>query len=220
MLRYYWRLLRALPTLLRTSTSRVNGTVFLGGALLTAVLPTLTARWSITQGPTADRVKAFAASFPLWWPLVPISLLVLLGLLKANYELHAKVERQRNRLRAKLDDRVKRHRDAEELGRLRKTMRKRYYEWLEEQKSHIPGPDPAKDRALDLQNQIADLLERRYGFDIRDRFLTADDADSQHPSALVTVLVLTREYAGRTKRLRGIIRDIRSGKIRRTVEWG
>jgi len=44
------------------------------------------------------------------------------------------------------------------------------------------------------------------------RFLTADDADSQHPS----VLMPTKEYAGRIKRLRGVIRDIRSGKIRRT----
>jgi hypothetical protein len=70
----------------------------------------------------------------------------------------------------------------------------------------------ARGRALAQQNQIADLLEKRYGFDIADRFLTADDADSQHPS----VLMPTKEYAGRIKRLRGIIREIRSGKIRRT----
>jgi hypothetical protein len=194
--------------LLLTATSRVNGIVFLVAILLTAVAPTLTARWS-----TANRVKAYAASFPLWWPLVPIGLLALIGLLKANYDFYAKVERQRNRLRAKLDDRAKRHQDAAELGLLRKTMRKRYYEWLES--PTMPGgPAFAEPRALDLQNQIAALLDERYGFDIADRFLTADDTDSQHQFSLIP----RREYAGRIKRLRGIIRDIRSGKIRRTVE--
>jgi hypothetical protein len=56
------------------------------------------------------------------------------------------------------------------------------------------------------------VLEERYGFDIADRFLTTDNADSQLPFALLP----RDEYAGRIKRLRGIIRDIRSGKIRRT----
>jgi hypothetical protein len=210
VLRYYWRVLRTLPGLLLTSTSRVNGIVFLL-ALLAAVAPTLTARWS-----TAKQVRAYAASFPLWWPLVPIGLLALFGLLKANYEFYAKVERQRNRLRAKLDDRVKRHQDADELGRLRKTMRKRYYEWIGVQSvaDRASGKFAAAyGRGLDLQNQIAALLERRYGFDIRDRFLTADDSDSEHPFGLIE----TKEYAGRIKRLRGIIREIRSGKIRRKV---
>jgi len=208
--------------LLLTSTSRVNGVLFLVATLLTAVAPTLTARWPTTHGSIADRVKAVAASVPLWWPLVPIGLLALLGVLKANYEFYAKVERQRNRLRGKLDDRMKRHQDAEELGRLRKTMRKRYYEWIgEAARVSITGSGPpsprepatAERRALDLQNQISALLEERYGFDIADRFLTADDSDSQHPF----VLISTKEYAGRIKRLRSIIRDIRSGKIRRTV---
>jgi len=207
VLKYYGLLLRALPMLLLTSTSRVNGVLFLVATLLTAIAPTLTARWS-----TANWVKGYAASFPLWWPLVPIGLLVLLGLLKANYDFYAKVEGQRNRLRAKLDDRAKLHQDAEELGRLRKTMRKRYYEWLEEaSRGRFPG---AGGRALDQQDQIAALLEERYGFDIADEFLTADNADSENPF----VLTQTDEYAGRIKRLRSIIRRIRSGKIRRTVE--
>jgi hypothetical protein len=105
--------------------------------------------------------------------------------------------------------------DAEELGRHRKTMRKGYCEWLEETNGPISKAmefTAARGRALDLQSEIAALLKERYGFDIADRFLEADDADSQHPS----VLVPTKENAGRIKRLRSIIRDIRSGKIRRT----
>ena len=109
VLRYYWRLLRALPTLLLPRQHLVNGVLFLVATLL-AITPALTARWS-----TTNRVKAYAASFPLWWPLVPIGLLALLGLLKLNYDLYSKVERQRNRLRARLDDRVKRQEDAGEL---------------------------------------------------------------------------------------------------------
>ncbi len=62
---------------------------------------------------------------------MPIGLLALLGLLKLNYDLYSKVERQRNRRRARLDDRVKRQEDAGELGLLRKTMKKRQYQWLE-----------------------------------------------------------------------------------------
>ncbi len=80
-----------------------------------ALAPTLTARWSITQGPTANRVKAYAASFPLWWPLMPIGLLLLLGLLKANYDFYAKRSVPAQSTAAKLDDRVKRQQDAAEL---------------------------------------------------------------------------------------------------------
>ncbi len=96
-------------------------------------------------------------------------------------------------------------------------MKKRQYECLEEENRPINRAmefTDARGRALAQQNQIADLLEKQYGFDIADRFLTADDEDSQHPS----VLMPTKEDAGRIKRLRGIIREIRSGKIRRKVE--
>jgi hypothetical protein len=89
-------------------------------------------------------------------------------------------------------------------------MRKRYYEWLE-----LSHHQSTEREALDLQNQIAALLEERYGYDITDRFLTADDADSANPSG---TLMPTQEYAGRIVRLRGIIARIRSGKIKRKVD--
>ena len=135
---------------------------------------------------------------------------MILGLLKANYALHLGVEGQRDVLAKRLNDRAQRHVDVEELGRLRKTMRKRYLEWLK----HATTSPFAKERAQELQEQIGAILEERYGYDVRDRFITDDNADSTNPSR---VLSESEEYAARVRRLRGIIRDIRRGWIRRRV---
>jgi hypothetical protein len=206
MLRFYYRLARKVPALIRGSTSTVQGitAVLIAGAA--AAGP-----WLVQHG--QGDLATYAAKVPGWWSVVPIAALVLFGLLRANYVLHDGVERERDDLRTRLADRRQRQEDAEELGKLRKTMRKRYYEWLE----GGLAPPGAKDRAIELQRRVAKILDERYGYDVVDRFLTADDADSVGPLGL---LLETSEYAGRIKRLRGIITRIRSGRIRRRVRHG
>jgi uncharacterized membrane protein len=119
MLKYYLRLLREAPALLLTATSRVNATLTLIAFALLAFTPWLVATLPTTKdGPAAHIqavMKAFAMRFPPWWPLVPILFLAFCWLLKANYDLYTKVEKHRNRLRTKLNDRAKRQKDAAEL---------------------------------------------------------------------------------------------------------
>jgi hypothetical protein len=212
MLRFYFRLARQVPSLIRASTSRVQSITSGLLVILTSAPPWL-APWFARYG--LDDLAAYTAKVPRWWSAIPVSLFVMYSLLKANCALHAATEGERDSLASRLDDRRQRHADADELGRLRKTMRKRYYQWIEtNMATGKPTYSDGEVRASEHQNEIAKLLEIRYGYDITDRFLTAKNADSDNPYGL---LLPAQEYAGRIGRLGAIIRKIRSGKIRRRV---
>jgi hypothetical protein len=207
MLRFYTGLAWKVPKLIKDSTTAVQYVTVGLVTLLTSAGPGLV-RYG--QGDLA----AYAGKVPAWWPAVPVSPLVILGLLKAKYALHQEVEDERDMLAKRLRDRQRRHADAEELGKLRQRMRKRYLEWLKDESFSSSLPPWAKDKAQELQEHIASILDERYGFDLRDRFITADNADSTNPQRR---LPETEEYAARIKRLRGIIIDIRRGRVRRRV---
>jgi hypothetical protein len=146
---------------------------------------------------------AYASRVPGWWPAMPASVLVVI---KA---LYVDVEGKRNAFKARLADRAQRKADAVELGALRRQMRKRYREWLKERNHSVRMLGFAAPRAHALQNEIGAMLEKRYGIKVRDRFISAADDDSTSPSDVPS------EYAGRIKRLRSIIIDIRWGRIKR-----
>jgi hypothetical protein len=206
MLRFYVRLARQVPELFRTSTSRATKLTAGFLALLTMFGP-----WLAQHG--HGDVAAWASALPRWWAPAWAGLFVALGLLRANYVLHASTEAERNALKAQLDDRRLRQADADELGRLRKTMRKRFYQWIERKKGQPSYPE-GEARAFAHQEEIAKLLEERYGYHATDFFLTAKDSDSNNPMGL---LLPTQEYSARIERLGVIIDRIHRGEINRRV---
>ena len=107
-------------------------------------------------------------------------------------------------------DRAQRKADAAELGALRLRMRKRHLDWLKEQNHGVRMLGFASARAQALQSEIGATLEARYGIDVRERFISAAD-DATNRSSL---LWESQAYAGRIKRLRDIISDIRRGRIK------
>jgi hypothetical protein len=99
MLRFYLRFLWNVWKLVTESTSRVNRIVAGVTAILATVGPLIApwvAPWLAGHG--KPDLAAWLAWVPSWWSVVPITLLVLYGLLKANYELHAKTEAERDAL--------------------------------------------------------------------------------------------------------------------------
>ena len=208
MLRFYGRLALQVPELLRTSTSRAT-------KLTTALLALLTPAglWLAQQG--HGEVAAWATTIPWWWGSTWAALFVVLGLLRANYALHAAVAAERDALKARLDDRRQRQADADAFGRLRKTMRKRLYMWLEKNReTGQPTYPDGEALAFNHQGEIAKLLEERYGYHATDFFLTAKNSDSTNPMGL---LLPTEEYSARIERLGTIIDRIHRGKVRRRV---
>lgn len=80
---YYWALVSKVPGLLVSSTERLNTAVaFVGFVLL------LTHREYLSEA----ALKSWAA-FSSWWAAVPIGLLLLWGLLKANYQTYVALDR-------------------------------------------------------------------------------------------------------------------------------
>ncbi len=102
MLRFYLRFLWNARKLVTDSTSRVHKLIAFTTTALATVGP-LVARWvspRLAQRGEKD-LAAWLAGVPAWWSVIPITLLVVYGLLKANYELHAKAEAERDALVAK-----------------------------------------------------------------------------------------------------------------------
>ena len=108
-------------------------------------------------------------------------------------------------------DRAQRKADAAELGALRLRMRKRHLDWLKEQNHGVRMLGFASARAQALQSEIGAMLEARYGIAVRERFIRAADEAPRRRSGLLSEC---QEYAGRIKRLRDIISDVRRGRIR------
>jgi len=108
-------------------------------------------------------------------------------------------------------DRAQRKADAAELGALRLRMRKRHLDWLKEQNHGVRMLGFASARAPALQSEIGAMLEARYGIDVRERFISAAEDPRRSLGGLLSE---SEEYARRIKRLRGIISDIRRGRIK------
>jgi hypothetical protein len=128
--------------------------------------------------------------------------LVILALVKAT---------RADALKARLAARAQRKTDAAELGALRLRMRKRHLDWLKEQNHGVRMLGFASARAQALQSEIGATLEARYGIDVRERFISAADDSTRSLGGLPSE---SQEYAGRIKRLRAIISDIRRGRIK------
>jgi hypothetical protein len=120
MLRFYARLARQVPALVRSSTSRATKLTAGFLALLTTFGPSLAQHGH-------GEIAELASALPRWWAPAWAAFFVALGLLKLNYALHSATETERDALKARLEDRRQRQADADELGRMRKTMRKRFY---------------------------------------------------------------------------------------------
>ena len=169
---------------------------------ITATLITLGTRagsWLVHHG--HGGLAVYASPVPGWWPVIPTSLLVILALVKATCA---------EALKARLADRAQRKADAAELGALRLRVRKRYRDWLKEQNHGVRMLGFAPARAQALQSEIAAMLDERYGIDVRERFIIAAE-DSTNRSGLLSE---SQAYAGRIKRLRAIISDVRRGRIK------
>jgi hypothetical protein len=208
MLRFYIRLARQVPELIRKSTSRATKLTAGFLALLTTVGPWLA---QLGHGEIAD----LASALPRWWAPAWAAFFVALGLLKLNYALHSSTETERDALKARLEDRRERQADADELGRMRKTMRKRLYMWLERNRqTKEPTYPDGEALAFTHQGEIAKLLEERYGYHVTDFFLTAKNSDSTNPMGL---LLPTEEYSARIERLGVIIDRVHRGQYRRRV---
>ena len=147
-------------------------------------------------------LAVYASRVPGWWPVIPTSLLVILALVKATCA---------DALKARLADRAQRKADAVELGALRLRMRKRHLDWLKEQNHGVRMLGFASARARALQSEIGATLEARYSIDVRERFIGAADDSTRSLSGLLSE---SQAYAGRIKRLRAIISDIRRGRIK------
>ena len=147
-------------------------------------------------------LAVYASRVPGWWPVIPTSLLVILALVKATCA---------DALKARLADRAQRKADAVELGALRLRMRKRHLDWLKEQNHGVRMLGFASARAQALQSEIGATLEARYGIDVSERFIGAADDATRSLSGLLSE---SQAYAGRIKRLRAIISDVRRGRIK------
>ena len=147
-------------------------------------------------------LAVYASRVPGWWPVIPTSLLVILALVKATCA---------DALKARLADRAQRKADAVELGALRLRMRKRHLDWLKEQNHGVRMLGFASARARALQSEIGATLEARYGIDVSERFIGAADDATRSLSGLLSE---SQAYAGRIKRLRAIISDVRRGRIK------
>jgi hypothetical protein len=170
---------------------------------ITATLITLgtgAGPWLVHHG--HGGLAVYASRVPGWWPVIPASLLVILALVKATCA---------DALKARLADRAQRKTDAAELGALRLRMRKRHLDWLKEQNHGVCMLGFASARAQALQSEIGATLEARYGTDVRERFISAADDSTRSLSGLLSE---SQAYAGRIKRLRAIISDIRRGRIK------
>ncbi len=161
---------------------------------ITATLITLgtgAGPWLVHHG--HGGLAVYASRVPGWWPVIPTSILVILALVKATCA---------DALKARLADRAQRKTDAAELGALRLRMRKRHHDWLKEQNHGVRMLGFASARAQALQSEIGATLEARYGIDV--------DATR----SLSGLLSESQAYAGRIKRLRAIISDVRRGRIK------
>jgi hypothetical protein len=170
---------------------------------ITAALITLgtgAGPWLVHHG--HGGLAVYAGRVPGWWPVIPTGLLVILALVKAT---------RADALKARLADRAQRKTDAAELGALRLRMRKRHLDWLKEQNHGVRMLGFASARAQALQSEIGATLEARYGIDVRERFISAADDSTRSLSGPPSE---SQEYAGRIKRLRAIISDIRRGRIK------
>jgi hypothetical protein len=194
--------LTAVAKLLRSSTCPLQG--------ITAILIVLGAGagpWLVRHGDGG--LAAYASRVPAWWPAIPAGVLIVLAVVKAKCALFDAVEGMYGALKARLADVAQRRADAAELGTLRLRMRRRYRAWLKQRNHSVQMLGFAAARAHALQDEIGTMLEERYGIDVRARFITADDDDATSPSGEPSA------YAGRIKRLRTIIIDIRLGRIKR-----
>jgi hypothetical protein len=102
MLRFYLRFLWNVRKLVTESTSQVRRIVAGVTTILATAGPLLSpwvAPWLARHG--EGDLAAWLAWVPSWWSAVPITLLVLYGLLKANYELHSKTQAERDALATK-----------------------------------------------------------------------------------------------------------------------
>jgi hypothetical protein len=151
-------------------------------------------------------LAVYASRVPGWWPVIPTSLLVILALVKATCALEGK----HDALKARLADQAQRKTDAAELGALRLRMRKRHLDWLKEQNHGVRMLGFAPAHAQALRSEIGARLEARYGIDVRERFIGAADDATRSLSGLLSE---SQAYAGRIKRLRAIISDVRRGRI-------
>ena len=170
---------------------------------ITAALITLgtgAGPWLVHHG--HGGLAVYASRVPGWWPVIPTGLLVILALVKATCA---------DALKARLADRAQRKADAAELGALRLRMRKRHLDWLKEQNHGVRMLGFASARAQALQSEIGATLEARYGIDVRERFISEADDSTRNLDGLPSE---SQEYAGRIKRLRAIISDIRRGRIK------
>jgi hypothetical protein len=168
---------------------------------ITATLITLgtgAGPWLVHHG--HGGLAVYASRVPGWWPVIPTSILLILALVKATCA---------DALNARLADRAQRKTDAAELGALR--LRKRHLDWLKEQNHGVRMLGFASARAQALQSEIGATLEARYGIDVRERFISAADDATRSLSGLLSE---SQEYAGRIKRLRAIISDVRRGRIK------
>jgi hypothetical protein len=175
---------------------------------ITATLITLgtaAGPWLVHHG--HGGLAAYASRVPGWWPVIPTSVLVILALVKATCALEGK----HDALTARLADRAQRKADAAELGALRLRMRKRYHDWLKEQNHGVRMLGFASARAQALQSEIGAMLEARYDIDVRERFIRAADDSTRNLGGPRSE---SQEYAGRIKRLRDIISDVRRGRIK------
>ena len=175
---------------------------------ITATLITLgtgAGPWLVHHG--HGGLAVYASRVPGWWPVIPTSLLVILALVKATCAFEGK----RDAFKARLADRAQRKADAAELGALRLRVRKRYRDWLKEQNHGVRMLGSAPARAQALQSEIGAMLEARYGIDVRERFISGADDATRNLGGLLSE---SQEYAGRIKRLRAIISDIRRGRIK------
>ncbi len=89
MWRFYWMLIRRAPKLLWTSVSRIES---IGAILATAVI--------FVNRPLGEKLLDWetetAVGFSRWWAAVPIVLLFLHALLKANYERFSDISSKLN----------------------------------------------------------------------------------------------------------------------------
>jgi hypothetical protein len=101
---FYWRLLRRTPILLFQAGDRV----VTGAGLLLATVAAL-------NGQLATTIKASADGFSPAWGFVPVGLVFLYGLLRANYEAHTALVDERDDAVAKLSEQFVSQTHADEL---------------------------------------------------------------------------------------------------------
>jgi hypothetical protein len=106
MLRFYWSTVRRLHVILWTATDRYVTGLGIGSAVLTFFSPEL-AQVSWISVPALSR----------WWALLPLGVLFLYGMLRANYEAFKKIENRNADLEAKLVSVEKRRTTLDLLGR-------------------------------------------------------------------------------------------------------